>query len=233
MAIRTLILVGLTMLAQLSSSPARACSCASTTLAQAARNTPVIVVGTAAAATPDDGANRSVIVVEEGLKGAAAGDRLTVRWRTPNNASCDTVRLTPGRWLLFLTPGEDGLHHIGRCDQHTRRLKDGGRGRIDAVNRELAVKTADAAIAAAVPVVNAALLKAWANAPVEQRELGGPHPGPWVGAEGALVTGDATAGWQVRFSRLPPAGFSHEATATVSPAGRVVVVSATVAFSPD
>jgi hypothetical protein len=59
------------------------------------------------------------------------------------------------------------------------------------------------------------------------------HTGPWVREADAHVAGDVAKGLTITFSRTPPAGFSAQATVTVSASGEVKVRSAVARFASD
>lgn len=101
-----------------------------------------------------------------------------------------------------------------------------------AASASAAVTTAADAAARATPVANAALDKAYV-AGASANPGGARRVEPWVKADGAQVTGDATKGWTVTWSSHPPAGYEYDATVTVSPSGAVTVTRATATFSPD
>ena len=92
------------------------------------------------------------------------------------------------------------------------------------------VRSAEDAIARALPAADAALRAAYAKS--KSHALGGPHPQPFVTAAEARATPSGTS-YVVKWSRHPPAGFEIEATVSVSSAGAVTVTKAEATFSPD
>jgi hypothetical protein len=206
--------------------PAHACSCAGVELRDAVAGAAAVAIVDVEEAKKGPLGNESRAVVVEGLKGADAGEVLTVSWRTPDGRSCDFVNLRPGRWLVFLGPD----HHVGRCDQYSKPRRRVTAATLDQIRRFARPTTAADAVRAARPVAEGALQTAWHNKPEAARVA---SPGRWIKPDATpTVTGDAAKGFRVQWSSAPTAGFSHDVVVEIR-GTRVVVTSVRADYAPD